>query len=521
MAINNVLHTSFPWYINNSTDGDASSAVAKKYKNHPENTNKDVFKLIAHPKRLLPFQYFIPTYDFSITNNSFTLTDWVLVKSRYSNPFAVGIPGGDRFDLKALLTATGIYNRYVKFTGVPNKGLYVIGLFSEIDLPNTINPTGGNWYMAMKFADGRIAVSEDIYVACELSFDTKPNILRIDWFSTKDRFNILYQFTDFSSGFRNRLYLDTDLLRSESKEEEEGIQNERGEFIQTGLSVIDMYNLQDFMPEYLYRALILAKGHDICVVWNRGYLHGARMLVRECKMDFGDTGIDGLVSVTFEQRDMNLTESGCGNNYSLGSPVPLVGRPDTIVIYPKLAVGVYNVCSNDSGVGLYVQPVASISVYGGTKVSLSANGSVSIIVAGSLPSVASSTTPAPYYLNDSFASGIQAIPWTIIVSDWIPTEDNAEISWLEVRNGKTLFDVFNSVFANDSYPVNITDVTVVTGIYYDINGSGNYVTMAANGTYTLKVVNSSGVFGMRFLIVYNSATAGNGRSQWLNIDAVV
>lgn len=530
MSIKYELDTSFRWYLNNSNDGNPKEAVRKKHANKVQ--SEDIsFDLYTMSTRLLPFQFYIPVSERTINNNTFVVDKWYIVPSVYDNPFAAT----DYIDVLQELTNAGrSLNDYLFKTAIANVGVYYIGCAKEIDFPFSIGK--GYWYCAIKLKDGTVIVSEDFNVPCESNddntfFNNTPGITRIDWWHSTDILDILYQFNAGSFQFKNRLYLRTDPVPNTPNVIEEGVNDAFGTFIPTTVKIVDTYSLKDYVPDHIFRALQCARAHDNIFVWPNAYQYLGKVRIRDCKMDWSENNIDGIVTLELEQLDRQKMKGLCNMNAQVGSPIAISAANDFVKLYPKVGsipANKFTVIDNDSGLGLYVDPIVNFRPSGATiNLNLLTDGRISI---PSLPSVGGFTGNTvhvmPYTLRDGFG-GVSYAHVGYIIQDWTPNADFYELPAIELWGGKTQWTSVGSyvwnLFANDYPPLNADNIECIPGSYFAASGSGNYLVVTADGYWTLFIVNPSGIMYYEdFLIQYkNNSLSGAIKSQWATFSWVI
>lgn len=514
MSIFYGLDTSFRHYVG----APLNNILKMRHINRPQSNGK-VFSLYSPHNRLLPFQVNIPSDLFPITVNTFTIESWRIVRSYVVDPFDSGLVSGtDYNDMLGLLFISGAnINDYVKITNIVGKGVYFIGFMNPTKvLPNNAVMGEGDWYSVIKLKDGIYIVSEDFTVPCDAAnFFTKDNLVMLEWSNTKDAFDILYQFNNFFSYFRNRIYLETDLYENEPTIIEEGVQNDKGEFILQTTSYVDNYTLQELVPEYIYRALLIARAHDTLKVTARGGMISGNMTIRECSINWQETGIDGVVrlQLEYERKDM----SKCDSNYVQGSPIPIVANNDFVEVYPIVGPVNYNVLANDTGVGLTVTPLINATV-GTIKISMNSNGTFSITQSGAITNTVHNINYNVRDFLNSSATGLLQIR----ISDWYPIDDYVPLSLGLLLSGQRVFNLGSwSVFDNDNrYPINANNVTVIPGWYFATT-NGNYITITAQGNVVLTVTNSSAIgWNNLFIVSYRNNNTLQTKQAWLRIDFI-
>lgn len=515
MSIYNGLSTAFKHYL-----GLDVIAVKLKHRNRPQ-SNGTVFSLYSLSNRLLPFQFSVSINE-ALTPDSYEITDWRIVKSSVMEPFNVSLDPSDYIDvLSELATAGRSINEFIFKTSMLGKGFYFSGFYNNTTtLPFTIPE--GDWYSVFKLKDGKAVVSEDFTVMCDDSFLTNnENILTLEWSNTKDIFDIVYSQNQFAKKFVNRVYLEGDLIENAPAIIEEGIQDDLGEFIPQVTTFIDKYQHSNYLPEYLYRALLLARGHDTLTITLGGYPNTGVAVInaslKECTVEWGESGIDGLVVLSFECKSNQKRFAKCDPNYTVGSPFPVKANTDYVEVYPHLGNVAINVMANDTGVGITTIP--SVNQAAGTiQINMKPNGSFDIVSTGG---ITNQVHAIQYAIQDAFGGGdVGALQIKIV--DWRPTPDLAEIPLLFVNWGGRNFNMGAnqgySVLQNDSYPINVNNVTCRSNTYFSTTGSGNYVIITSAGLVDYHIVNVS--MWDRFLIQYKNNIVGNWKQEFLDIRLV-
>lgn len=527
--INYELNIPFRWYLNNNPNGDAATAIRKKHKNRPSIGGNINFQLFTKNSTLLPFMVFIPTSEKNLSNNTYTITDWLIIKTEVENP-ASGLNSSNSINvLTELANASLPVTDYLQKTAVSNKGIYVTGCKDGENgkvFPFTI--PCGYWYSMIKFADGTVSISEDFFVPEDQSIFWQK-LTRIDWRNETDILGVLYQ-----NGFTNRIYLNADLTPSKPEIIEEGHNDTMNRFVVDSIRFVDKYTLRDYVPEYVYRAFLHAKACKQVTVWPNGFLYWSFHDLQDVDMSYNASDAEGELTLNFEQTDYNdnTVNFGCGQNYSIGSPVILTANVDLIKLYPRVGsipANKFNVINNDAGLGLRVDLIVAYRPVGGCTIFLTlfANGTISI---PSLPSVSgftgSTVWTMPYTLRDGFG-GVTTSELRYLIQDWTPNPDYFEISVFLLWGGQTVYSstAFGpnyNLFRNDSPPINADNIECIAGTYYAASGSGNYLVVTADGNWTLNVINPGGiVYYEDFLVQYrNNSLSGATKWQMVTIEWV-
>lgn len=491
--LNYELNIPFRWYLINAGAGNLNNAITAVRKKHRYRfaMNRSLnFELYCRNNTLLPFQVFIPTSERPLTKSSYDIDQWLIVKASVENPSSAMAPG-DYYDVIPRLGAVNanLFD-FIEKTAVANKGIYITGCKNgENGSTFPFVMDCGYWYSAIRMRDGTWAVSEDFYIPKDQGiFDNK--LMRLDWKNSYDTLGVLYQ-----NNFVNRLWLDADFENDDPSIVEEGVRNGLQQFIQQGIQFIDTYVLSDHVPDYIYRAFLHSRACDTVVVWVRGFLYYSYGLFRDVSIKWDESGVEGILTAKFEQRDYNDNQLkyGCGNNFEIGSPIPFVANPDIITLYPYVSQTTFSVLDNDTGFGLKAAVIVGFhDVDNKVSLTLNQNGTVKITSVNNAGFNTADTTIVYTAIDDFGVHKTANLVFRIV--NWAPTPDGFVFSVIELYNGRTLWSSTDSaglnLFDNDSYPANANNVQVVAGTYYSTSGSGNYVVVAADGNWVLHVVNS-------------------------------
>lgn len=137
------------------------------------------------------------------------------------------------------------------------------------------------------------------------------NYIKLEWWDTCDIGEIHYS----DNGFKNKIFLDTDIAKPSYDILEEGAENGDGVFIKDYSRLQKIPQIQCYVPEYLADALSLIPLHsNVRLTYTNGLYAG---LVRNCSVnvewDEGNNDCMALVTIQFQQDDQVVKTNCCLN----------------------------------------------------------------------------------------------------------------------------------------------------------------------------------------------------------------
>jgi hypothetical protein len=134
------------------------------------------------------------------------------------------------------------------------------------------------------------------------------NYIKLEWWDTCNVGNIYYEV-----GFKNKIFLDTDIGKPSYDILEEGEENGNGVFIKDYVRFQKIPQIQCYVPEYLADALSLLPLHsNIRVTFTNGIYAG---LVRNANVtvewDNENNDCMATVTITFQQDDQVVKTNCC------------------------------------------------------------------------------------------------------------------------------------------------------------------------------------------------------------------
>lgn len=473
--------TPFRWYYSDISiygAGSIETAYNRQQRWRSSADGKCYYKLYTHTNQLNPFQLFVPAGMASF--DSMEVVDWFIYRCDYS-PLQTP-PIGAFIDVGAAIAANGkAITDYLEANQAYGLGVWQIykGQILPVEIPT------GFWYSVIILADGSAFVSEIFWVPCnESEFDT---FTKLEWSNSCDFATLIYQ-----TGYKNLLYLTSELARAEPSVVEEGITNGEGKFFQTSAIYFDNYKIEEYVPEYVMNALVALKMHDTVMITQPYNRHSG--LVRNANGSINWTDSDEQsAAVTLEfQQEINLNKTGCCNNISFGSLIPIQAVSDLIYLAKATGANQYNfdARSNDKGYNIEFTntDLQTLPFSGGFKYQFANSGLFSIVK----PTAASDVAPKtiPYTIRDAFGNEDSAVLTLMFVD---PTAVSDILGANLLPGGVKNFGEF-SVLQNDKLPYypglvvhsySVANAGLILsnagdGSYIDINAAGNIIFYASS-----------------------------------------
>lgn len=245
---------------------------------------------ITYPNMLLPFQFVKETGSPIVEIKLFKPCDQTNYIDLY-NPTVLGL-------IKCAVTENGYY---VYYNGEP---LSFQDYASNI-LPLNMGIT--DYYLYIRFADGQEVYSEVFRV-----YPASQKLLKITVWNDTDIFPLKY--TDI--GFRQFVYLDTYLHRSESEIVEETERDGDGEAIPTFQKII-VDNIAEVLAQDGFKnAIVAMQMHDHVEVKDGDFPPFEAQMV-ETNVTPDDTGALSVVEMKFQR--MIMTKTACEKNIETDS----------------------------------------------------------------------------------------------------------------------------------------------------------------------------------------------------------
>lgn len=457
--LNPELKTPFRWYYSDGTDIEVAYKRQQRFR--ISSNGQCYYKLYTHFDRLNPFQIFIPA--------SFASFDTMLINQWFIY----------RCDVSPLDTPTA--GQYFDITSsapmMESKQAYNVGvwhIYKGQQLPIEIPP--GFWYSFIVLNDGSYVVSEIFYIPCdENAFD---KFTKLEWGNSCDFSRHIYQ-----TGYKNLLYIDADLVKSEPSVEEEGFTNGNGKFFQTSAVYYDNYKLEQMVPEYVLDALMALKMHDNIIITKPYDTYSGLVRNTNVSIAWQEDGYEALVDISFQQ-EIDLTRTGCCDNvvFSPLQQIDTINDLFRVVPMTGLSTFDYNVLTNDIGYNLTLTGVTSGTTSGITW-SLNVGGTVTINKSTSIGTV----TPLniPYSAIDGFGN-VDSATLTIRFENPDAIDDVRSVGLLSP--GQSLL-ITNSVLNNDILPIPAgvlppPPLYVVDNVGIQIAPNGDYIDLYSDGTFT-------------------------------------
>lgn len=251
--------------------------------------NQQPYKLVADWTRLLPFQIHIPAAwakDGDLVIKS--------IKIMGCDGAEVPIPHLLLSKMELFQSSSdGLWWIYKAESGILNSSTGFLN-------------SGKYYRLVVKFQSGRTAWSEWIWLPkAQPEF---KNYVKMEWWNDCDTGNIIYQ-----TGYKNLIYLDTDVVQNQPTIEETGIENGYGEFVQTGSRWVDNYSVEDVVPEFVMQALLMLRMHEkikltLPHLVQNGFVRAAKITATPEKQ-----GNLYTIDMTLEQ-DIRLIKYNCCGN---------------------------------------------------------------------------------------------------------------------------------------------------------------------------------------------------------------
>lgn len=136
------------------------------------------------------------------------------------------------------------------------------------------------------------------------------NYIKLEWWDTCDIGGIYYQ-----DGFKNTVFLDTDIGRPDYNILEEGAENGDGVFIKDYSRLQKAPQIQCYVPEYLADALSLLPLHsNVRMTYTNGLYAGlVRNVSVNIEWDSENNDCMALVTISFQQDDQVVKTNCCDN----------------------------------------------------------------------------------------------------------------------------------------------------------------------------------------------------------------
>lgn len=318
------------------------------------------FKLYAPKDRFLPFQVFIP------------ITEGATIDDADINDLFI-------FDCNgAYVTEMGnLPNLYSEFE---IKQVYGEGIWFIYKGNNPIvglNFSSGYYYFNLKTTNNREIYSELFYVDCNIDYS---RFLKVEYWNTCDFANIIYQ-----TGYKNRFYLDTTLLKGTPTIEETGFENGYGEFQMTSSRYVDNYALNYLVTEYMVHALLLMKSHDEIHITVPETGQTGKFEVKKPNVNWDDGAVYAEITLELEQEQRIYKGSCCENKIFSSVLKPLavnntykmdLNKYDVIEWVNDYNNNHVSILNNDIGYGKSVKPssVGTFATAQGGTIQIFANG---------------------------------------------------------------------------------------------------------------------------------------------------
>jgi hypothetical protein len=175
----------------------------------------------------------------------------------------------------------------------------------------------GYYYSKIVLESGGELYSEVFFVNREIPHD---EYLKLRWWNDCDVADMVYQF----GGYKNEIWLATNIARNEPSLVEEGQENNQKQFIPTVQYYTDNFTLDEYVPEYVLSSLTLVNMHDHIEI-SEPKSGNLFVPVRNFKTTFEWTGTDCFCVATCKfQREGSYVKSRCCNNQSIERLAPYI-----------------------------------------------------------------------------------------------------------------------------------------------------------------------------------------------------
>jgi hypothetical protein len=279
--IHNELKTPFPFYDN----------ISKQYRFREECESTCKYKLITPNNTVLPFQF----------KKNHTIVDSILSFEVMNLDDSRAYAFSNNINLLSLINLGGF--DYITFKGEALNFAYNNGQVGSVDMCKgfyyiKITTMTGSYFSEVFYVDGNNWNDPDF---------VNPYMI-LEWKDTSDVANIYYQ-----DGYVNRLYIDEKLEKNESEIEEEGLENDFGDFIPTFQKFIKNYRFMDFIPEYIIDSLIVAGMHNYIHLTLKKNLYSGEIKRLNVLPKWQGRNCFASCEVKFQQQE-NIYKDGCSNN---------------------------------------------------------------------------------------------------------------------------------------------------------------------------------------------------------------
>lgn len=244
------------------------------------------FELVSFKDSILPFQFLVPSATIP------SITSW-----------KIGYASGEVY--LDISSQSGLIELRQK---ADEPIVYVVFKGGGM----TLDMAPGRYFFEITI-DGSTYFSEIFTVLCNspLWADTESDFLRLEWGNSCDLGPILYQ-----TGFKNILLLDTDIDNEAPALEQEGEEDNAGNFHPTSQKYVENLSFTEVVPFYLGEALVLMAMHnDVVMTTKNGVYSGAiREIAPALEMMEGTS----LYRYTAKfQQDSKYFVGGCCSNMEL------------------------------------------------------------------------------------------------------------------------------------------------------------------------------------------------------------
>lgn len=529
------LKTPFRFYY--ADNGEQNAGFYQQSRFRMDAAGQCTYKQITLPVQgysvFLPFQFFLPIDKISTApaTNSLDVEKWEMRRCDL-RPTDTGTADVTVFDVKDKLLniSANIYMALEVSTAVGIGAWFTY--YGSPFIPGAtapgigFTPPSGYWYLYIELKSGQSFTSEVFYVPCANEY-SHGNILTLEWWNSKDICGILYQ-----KGYKNRVHIHGDLLQNQPTTEDEVQELGDGKTKQLRAWYNDNYTLDDFLPEYMYNAILLTSLHDNVIVTLPNKKQGTLRNLKGSITWENDSYI-GNAKFEFSQVT-NYIKTLCDNNQPLGILVPLVANIEQFTIYPMIGgtqTYLFSVKSNDTGMGIYANYQAPAIVYDFGLVnprieyqvqdnlwqSTYPDGSIRLRQIGSWTSYRNMNWTLKDAYGNSAATYTRVILGTTIINN--DGYSTGFISYGQQRSFTT------SCLANDQLPwlpgysgINGWEVGN-PGVIPSIEGDGSYIILNLDGTFTFyKVGGSLGITNTFQYTVRNKISGSIVGSAYIFVD---